>query len=1014
MGLLKSWLFSRRKFEVCHPGILCEPLEERIVLDAAAAATNQNQTTHTDYIQTQDLSVPTAAPVAEQGHSNAASDAQSHGSDDSGQVFQRDLHVVLVSDALDRLQVISDAAKEGSQVAAFDVTGDTLASINNMLGNLVSSSGQKIGELAILSHGTEGLVTLGSDQISFFNVSEFRSELGQLSTLMTADAQIHLYACSVAGNGLGKGLVDSLALLTGADVFASTDPTGGAAGDWILEYSTGPDVAMKSSFDPDRLGSVGVSLAASYPAYQDNWGQAMDGVLYFVNDDGVHGTELWAVTALGEPWMVKDINPGKADSNPAELTVYNNGLGNVLYFRATDGNNPSLDHGVELWRSDGTGPGTYLVKDLNPGGNKDSDPHWLTVSNGWLYFAASDGTGAGTFGNELFRTDGTAGNTLPVADINSGPGDSNPSHLTDVNGTLFFSATDGNSAGHYGVELWKSDGTTTSRVTDINPGNKDSNPDHFLNANGVLFFSATDGNSAADHGTELWKSDGSQAGTAMVMDINSGKGDGNPSGLVLVNGVVYFSADDGTYGNELWKSDGSEAGTSRVADINPGPKDSNPTGLTDVNGTLYFSATDGNSADDHGNELWKSDGSPVGTEMVKDINPGPADSAPKFINDYNGKALFVADDGQHGYELWQSDGFAAGTFLMKDINTNGSSFPLNFARLNPLFFLADDGTGFKLWRSDGTAEGTVKVSDVPTGSIVQNQPSGGTDSNDTTGAGGQKAQTDGLNLDTIGGKTSDIYSLGGVLRDRIKAENSGVYSPSEGTEEGATGSLAGVRKNAGSPSSAESGASESKWNSAGIGTLSEEPGNGTSTQEAQDQDARPTKWDRPLPGIIRVAVLENGDYSVRTDVFALVVGTEVWVPPMVRWYLSAVSEGRYRPGSLPPGVERMIWDFLQYSAGRKVEGQAPLSDLESKLAWQWSEWRRQLAKARGNVDVLPWDYFRGLSDAMVLFYGAGGSGEVDLNQAVNAMQQNIRNLTIIPIKLPEELLSKATEAPPGQ
>ena len=55
-----------------------------------------------------------------------------------------------------------------------------------------------------------------------------------------------------------------------------------------------------------------------------------------------------------------------------------------------------------------------------------------------------------------------------------------------------------------------------------------------------------------------------------------------------------------------------------VEDINPGSSDSDPSDLTNVNGELYFAADDGT----HGEELWKSDGTPGGTEMVKDIDLG--------------------------------------------------------------------------------------------------------------------------------------------------------------------------------------------------------------------------------------------------------------------------------------------------------------------------------------------------------------------------------------------------------
>ena len=55
--------------------------------------------------------------------------------------------------------------------------------------------------------------------------------------------------------------------------------------------------------------------------------------------------------------MVRDINPG-GESGPEYLTA----LGKTLYFSADDG-----VHGRELWASDGTREGTYLVKDIDAG-----------------------------------------------------------------------------------------------------------------------------------------------------------------------------------------------------------------------------------------------------------------------------------------------------------------------------------------------------------------------------------------------------------------------------------------------------------------------------------------------------------------------------------------------------------------------------------------------------------------------------------------------------------------------
>ena len=133
-------------------------------------------------------------------------------------------------------------------------------------------------------------------------------------------------------------------------------------------------------------------------------------------------------------------------------------------------------------------------------------------------------------------------------------------------------------------------------VKDINTQSVGSLLSGLTNVNGTLFFSADDGSS----GGELWKSDGTEAGTVRVKDIYPGGGGSYPEYLTAVNGTLFFSADDGSSGGELWKSDGTEAGTVRVKDINLGGDGSWPGSLTAVNGTLFFSADNGSS----GRELW--------------------------------------------------------------------------------------------------------------------------------------------------------------------------------------------------------------------------------------------------------------------------------------------------------------------------------------------------------------------------------------------------------------------------
>src|SRR5438309_6535137 len=96
---------------------------------------------------------------------------------------------------------------------------------------------------------------------------------------------------------------------------------------------------------------------------------------------------------------------------------------------------------------------------------------------------------------------------------------------------------------------------TMSPVRDINTAITPlgSNPASIVEMNGALYFSA---NTTAT-GVELWKSDGTSSGTVLVRDIRPGGASSNPTSLVNVNGTLFFVANNGISGPELWKSDGT-------------------------------------------------------------------------------------------------------------------------------------------------------------------------------------------------------------------------------------------------------------------------------------------------------------------------------------------------------------------------------------------------------------------------------------------------------------------------
>ena len=357
-----------------------------------------------------------------------------------------------------------------------------------------------------------------------------------------------------------------------------------------------------------------------------------------------------------------------------------------------------------------------LVKNIYPGGRfSDSRPGVFTELNGKLYFSANN-----TFDNrELWVTDGTTAGTQLVKEITADSfNGSDPDNFILFNDKLYFSADNLVN----GRELWVTDGTTagTQLLKNINPKNNSfsasSDPSGFKLFNNKIYFIANDG----INGRELWVTDGTTAGTQLLKDIDGIFTDSIPGSFdefAEFKGKLYFVADDRDTGEELWVTDGTTAGTQLLKDINRGSSGSNiyDFTFTEFNGKLYFTA----SGTFDNPELWVTDGTTAGTQLLKDINPNFEGSSPVGFTELNDKLYFFADDGVNGEELWVTDGTTAGTQLLKDINpgSDGSIYSLAFSKFNnKLYFVANNGsTGNELWVTDGTEAGTQLLKDINSG-----------------------------------------------------------------------------------------------------------------------------------------------------------------------------------------------------------------------------------------------------------------------------------------------------------
>lgn len=218
-----------------------------------------------------------------------------------------------------------------------------------------------------------------------------------------------------------------------------------------------------------------------------------DKVLFSAYTDD-NGRQLWVSdgTAEGTKLIAQTYNLG--DGNPQ--AIYQINETQAVFAAISDESaeyNPDEGAQYWLWVTDGTEEGTKLIKEVkvdNPG-KENTNQHSPFVRVGRRLFFKADDIDE-HYGTELWVTDGTAEGTYLVKDINTepntdkGPGYTRDSAIDDMenfnNNKLFFKAWTLES----GNELWASDGTEegTYEVYNADPS---VNPDNGIgNGPGVF------------------------------------------------------------------------------------------------------------------------------------------------------------------------------------------------------------------------------------------------------------------------------------------------------------------------------------------------------------------------------------------------------------------------------------------------------------------------------------------------------------------------------------------------
>ncbi len=451
----------------------------------------------------------------------------------------------------------------------------------------------------------------------------------------------------------------------------------------------------------------------------------------FKADDGVLGSQAWAIDGSGELFPFQDLMPGDQRASPRTFVR----RGDEYYFLAS-----GADLDPKTWKTDGTAEGTVPAPALQPLGNPYR-PWDILVAGDTIFFTML----AGFPQAELWASDGTVEGTRLLAS------ETDRVILVGALGEkLIFGLEYDGQTGDLGI----SDGTLDG--THLMPGVKPA----FLHGFSILAVHDGQALFAADTGSgyQPWVSDGTRKGTRLVRRIRGSVGSSNPQSFTSLGQTLVFQANDGVR-RQLWASDGSEAGTRLIepvlvpraepvkagdrlffaADLDElypayqallwttdapfeGAQELiTPRGvrqMTAHGGELYFSVRR------PGQRVWRSDGTDDGTFEVKDVNPlwdpcpfflcplGPV-LPPDRMTSAGDLVYFVAWDEDHDSQLWVSDGNADGTVPVAAF----TSFPESLTGFGSklLFTLDSAETGRELWSSDGTPEGTALVADLTPG-----------------------------------------------------------------------------------------------------------------------------------------------------------------------------------------------------------------------------------------------------------------------------------------------------------
>ncbi len=173
--------------------------------------------------------------------------------------------LVIVDTAVDDYATLIRDINPNVEVRFIDKTKPGLEQLNAILADY-----HDLTALHLVSHASDGVLQLGTEQVDEDLLRSNNSSLVQLEKSMADDADVLLYGCNLAESENGEHLLTYISEQTNLDLMASNDLTGQGSlkGDWELEIATGK-IDAKIPFSPNALNDFSDVLAVTTYAPTD-------------------------------------------------------------------------------------------------------------------------------------------------------------------------------------------------------------------------------------------------------------------------------------------------------------------------------------------------------------------------------------------------------------------------------------------------------------------------------------------------------------------------------------------------------------------------------------------------------------------------------------------------------------------------------------------------------------------------------------------------------------------------